>query len=180
MPEDQLRFVDLWDRHIGVTEGIAKSYAEAACVCLDRHHTSPQALHIHEAKGAHRVAAEWTAPDGRTKRAWANTTDATEAGAYALALAAVESTRGLVAVRRAETLTGADYYLASATQTLDSLEAAFRLEVSGMSEGDESRMGQRLRQKIRQAASGRSNLPAIALVVGFEALKIFVAEVERK
>ena len=70
-------------------------------------------------------------PDVRTLNAHANEIDATEAGAYGVSLAAVEAISGLVAVRRAETLTGADWYIAPQGTDADDLESCIRLEVSG-------------------------------------------------
>jgi hypothetical protein len=120
--------------------------------------------------------ALWVRADGRTINAWANRDDATEAGAYALALAAIEVMRGLVAVRRAETRTGADYYLGDPSITFEDLEASFRLEVSGTDEGGESIIRGRLREKLDQAKRGHSNLPAIASIVGFSVLQIVSAD----
>jgi hypothetical protein len=57
-------------------------------------------------------------PDARVGRAHANEIDATEIGAYGLSLAAIEAVVGLVAIRRAETLTGADWYIAPAGRNL--------------------------------------------------------------
>jgi hypothetical protein len=111
--------------------------------------------------------------------AWANNDDTTRDGAYGLALAAVEITRGLVAVSRAETRTGADYYLGTPDAVLDDLEASIRLEVSGTDEGGESVINSRLRQKLEQASKGCSNLPAMALVVGFKALRIVSEDVKK-
>jgi hypothetical protein len=125
------------------------------------------------------VAAEWARPDKRTKMAWANNDDATRDGAYALALAAVEIMRGLVAVRRAETRTGADYYLGISDAALDDLEASIRLEVSGTDEGGESVIKNRLKQKLQQASEGCSNLPAMASIVGFRALRIISEDVKK-
>jgi hypothetical protein len=124
------------------------------------------------------AAAEWVSADERTKGAWANKDDATESGAYGLALAAMEELRGLVAMRRAETKTGADYYLGQPGATFEDLEASVRLEVSGTDEGGKAVIGGRLRQKLEQAKKGKSNLPAIASVVGFSALHIATADVE--
>jgi len=81
------------------------------------------------------VLTEWEATDDRTKHAWANEIDATEAGAYACVLAAVELTSGMVAVYRAETKTGADYYIVPAGNSVDDLENCLRLEVSGINKG---------------------------------------------
>jgi hypothetical protein len=76
-------------------------YPEAARVCLDRHHTSPTEFVVQNGTEAVGVLVEWEATDERSRVAWANHIDTTEAGAYACALAAVELTEGLVAIRRA-------------------------------------------------------------------------------
>jgi hypothetical protein len=170
-----LQFLDLSQRHEGLTQAISDFYAEAARVCLDRHHTSPTVLAIHSP--AHQDAsAVWPAADDRTKNAWANEIDATEAGACGLALAAVEVSHGRVAIHRAETRTGADYYLADAEDDSDDLENAVRLEISGIDRGDEADVKQRLRAKVKQALEGNSNLPAMAAVVAFRARLVLIAE----
>lgn len=173
-----LRFLDLSTRHVGVSNGVSDSYAEAARVCLDRHHESPTEFQIKDNNVEDRATANWTSADERTRNAWANKDDATESGAYGLALAAIEEMRGLVAVRRAETRTGADYYLGEPGSMSEDLEASLRLEVSGTDEGNEVVITNRLRHKVGQARQGNSNLPAIALVVGFAALHIESADVE--
>jgi len=123
------------------------------------------------------ASIDWTPPTHRELAAHANETDATEAGAYAMVLAGVELTDGLVAVARAETRTGADYYLLPATATVDDLENSFRLEVSGVDKGDAASVRQRLGAKVRQAAKGMSALPAIAGVVGFASKTMMITDV---
>jgi hypothetical protein len=154
-------------RHRGLTPAIADSYVEAACVCLDRHHTPPVLFDIEDERQTSQATVDWCVTDARTRDAWANQTDTTEAGAYACAIAAIELTQGLFAVRRAETLTGADYYIAPSGHDPNDLEGCFRLEVSGTSSTKPSDVNYRLRQKLKQAEAGRSNLPAWAAVVGF-------------
>jgi hypothetical protein len=124
-----LRFSDLNARHAGISPGLAASYSEAACICLDRHHVAPADFRLRDNANDDSASADWIAADEKLKAAWANKDDATEAGAYALALAAIEAMRGLVAVRRAETRTGADYYLGEPKSTFQDLETSFRLEV---------------------------------------------------
>lgn len=168
-----LQFLDLSIRHYGLTNGISESYAEAARVCLDRHHASPIEFQIRDNNGDEiKMTAQWDQADERTRSAWANDNDATEAGAYGLALAAIEEMRGLVAISRAETRTGADYYLGTPGNNLSDLENSIRFEVSGMDRGNYSAIKRRLEKKIGQAQKGASNLPAIASVVGFEAMVI--------
>jgi hypothetical protein len=121
---------------------------------------------------------DWAVPDHRVLRAWANDPDATEMGAYGVSLAVVEAEKGLVAIARAETLTGADYYVGPADWNGGDLEDSFRLEVSGTDLGNIGTITQRLKVKIDQAAKGRSDLPAIAAVVGFKERIVAVADVD--
>lgn len=179
MTRFKLRIQDLDARHPGLTKGIADGYREAAEVCLGRHHSPPTDLTVDRGRQINAVA-EWHPPDDRTKHAWANEIDATEAGAYCVALAALELTDDLVAIRRAETHTGADYYVAPrGTLTID-LEDAFRLEVSGIDEGSPASVKTRLRQKLEQTARGRSSLPAIAAVVAFSSAQVAIADAKPK
>lgn len=169
---------DMADRHIGLTPEVAEYWVQAARVCLDRHHTSPTEFVLTEEPERHNVHVEWEPTDARIKGAWANEIDTTEAGAYACALAAVEFKKGLFAVRRAETKTGADYYIGPAGQALDDLENCFRLEVGGTDRGSGGRVASLLRQKVHQTIEGDSNLPALAAAVGFHARLVMLQVVE--
>ena len=172
-----LPFHDLSARHPGLTKALGDTYTEAARVCLDRHHESPVTIVI--LGGATlETMAKWLRCNDREKGAWANETDATAAGAYGVALAAIEVFEEMVAVRRAETRTGADYYIAPRGSKVDDLESCFRLEVSGVDRGEEILVRQRLNQKVQQARRGESNLPALAAVVGFRAKCVMLARVE--
>jgi len=103
--------------------------------------------------------------------------DATEDGAYGVCLAAIEAEENLIAVRRAETLTGADWYVAPVGTSPGDLEDCYRLEVSGLDTGNRAAVEARLRQKVEQTRRGASNLPAIASVVGFKELAIAIQKV---
>lgn len=178
MLNPRLPIDDMAQRHHGLTQAIAEQLTEGARVCLDRHHQSPTEFHINWEDRQTDALVVWEATDNRTKAAWANETDTTEAGAYACVLAAIELLDGLVAVRRAETGTGADYYLALPSTPADDWENFVRVEVSGTDQGNASTVANRLRIKLRQAESGASDLPAIAGVVGFRAKLIHLANLE--
>ena len=128
-PELPINDMDM--RHVGLTKPLADSYSEAASVCLNRHHRSPTQFTISCVEQESHALATWMEPTQRILNAWRNDIDTTEAGACACALAALELSLGLVAVCRAETRTGADYYLAQSGDQLDDLEDCLRLEVSG-------------------------------------------------
>ena len=170
---------DLAERHRGVTRALGESYTEAARVCLDRHHVSPVTFELRSKGNTLDGVVEWTSTDERTKGAWANEIDTTESGAYACALAAIELTSEMVAVHRAETKTGADYYIAPRGMEVSDLEDCYRLEVSGVDKAPVHIVEGRLRLKLNQAAKGKSNLPALASVIGFRAKLVLVENLER-
>lgn len=158
---------DMSARHQGLTQETAASYLQAARVCLDRHHESPTLFGVDAPSGHMDALVQWEKTDERIRGAWANDDDATSDGAYACALAALELTESLVALRRAETRTGADYYVGPPGTSLEDLEEALRFEVSGVDRGAPSVVRERLKAKLDQAIRGESNLPAMAGVVGF-------------
>lgn len=170
-----LRVDGLHERHPGLTQPLADSYAEAASVCWSRHHQPPVTVSLKHGGIDELRIVDFVVPDARTRNAHANEIDATETGAYGVSLAAVEVATGLVAVRRAETLTGADWYVAPNGTSNEDLENCIRLEVSGISAGVSADINRRLREKVAQAARGESNLPAIASVVGFKALEVAIS-----
>jgi hypothetical protein len=169
-----LPLVNMADRHPGLTSALAESYLEAARVCLDRHHIPPQEFSIENNKAESLALVDWMPTDERCRLAWANESDAARDGAYACALAATELQMGFCAVMRAETLTGADYYIAPVGTKPKDLEDCLRLEVSGTNL-DNYEVRRRLRTKVSQAEHGSSSLPAVAAVVGFGA-KLIVME----
>lgn len=162
-------------RHQGLTANLCGSYAEAASVCLSRHHQPPVDFDVSSQGGSTLREVNWLAPDDRVKRAWNNDDDATRDGAYALSIAAAELDMGLFAVARAETRTGADYYLAD--QSTGSLERAFRLEVSGVDHGNRKDIERRVSDKVKQTQKPPSNVPAIVAVVGFRERWIAIQQV---
>ena len=172
-----LPLAQMANRHYGLIEPIAESYVAAARVCLDRHHQSPILIGIQNLTAEIRAKVQWDKADDRTRGALNNEIDTTEAGAYACIIAAVELSEGLFAVRRAETSTGADYYVAPAGKGLDDLEDCLRLEVSGTDRGNKTAVQRLLQRKVQQAREGNSNLPALAGVIGFEVLTILIEHV---
>ncbi len=168
----------LADRHPGLTPPIADSLCEAASICLSRHLSPPSEITLHNNDSSKLYSVEWPEPDLRTTRAWANDINATELGACGVSLVAVEMERGLVTIGRAETRTGADYYIAPPGHSGEDFEDCIRLEVSGVDKGNQSILRSRLSQKVKQAQVGNSNLPAIAAVVGFAAQSVIIADVE--
>ena len=122
---------------------------------------------------AQRYAVTWTVPDERAQRAWANPDDATEAGAYAVALASLEARFGLVALARTGRHSGSDWWIGSPTVDTElDLENAMRLEVAGMDRAsDEAHVIARLSRKVEQVRKAGTG-PARAVVVAFSARRV--------
>lgn len=165
-------------RHPGLTRPVAESYAEAASVCLQRHHRSPAEYEVWYDDDRATLTLEWIEPAERTLAAWANAIETTEAGAVGVVLAALEQSTGLVAVRRAETRSGADYYVGPSGTGREDLEHCLRLEISGVDRGPASAIYLRVAQKIQQTMRGDCNLPALVGVVGFRVRLIVLEPVE--
>jgi hypothetical protein len=173
----ELSIENLDDRHPGLLPSTAANYLDAARVCLDRHHTSPTSFNLSNDNQTTETQLNWRSTDDRDRNAWANLEDATRDGAYALALAAIEHLRGFVAIRRAQSRPGSDYYISPIGQDPDDFENCYRLEISGTHLGIAA-INQRLREKLIQAQRGDSPLPAIAAVVGFREKVIIIQTVE--
>ncbi len=173
----QLPIEQMHERHVGLTPEVAAYYLQAASVCLDRHHNPPIVFDLSDNGNQRQARVQWTPSTAQVRAAWANMIDTTEAGACACALAGTELLRGFVAVRRAETGTGSDYYVGPNGAGAEDLEDCWRLEVSGVDTGNRTILNGRLRSKVRQAQEGASNLPALAGVVGFEARQMLFATV---
>ena len=164
----------LHPRHPGLSAAVCMALSEAAEVCLARHHPPPDTRFSVDCRGSRTsVLLRWQGPDDTAKRAWNNRDDATRDGAYIVSVAVVEAELGLVAVSRAQTRTGADYYVAQPDAR--DLEGAYRLEVSGVDAGDLREIRSRLRKKEKQARQGKSSLPAYAIVVGFREASVMIS-----
>ena len=180
MGPSKLPLDNMAERHKGLTPEIAAAYAQAARVCLDRHHVSPTEFSVQEEDQSTPARVVWDATDERTRAAWANEIDTTEQGAYAMVLAAVELTHGMVALRRAETTTGVDYYVGPSEARTEDFESMYRLEIAGRDRASGRIVYGTLLEKVEQARRGRSNLPAMAGVVGFLSRLIMLRTVEDK
>jgi hypothetical protein len=165
-PEVFPKLAELHKSHFGLVKEVAQCFAQAADVCFDRHHRSPHDLAIKSEKHSMIRQHRWRKPSERAKASWANKDDATRDGAYAVCIASLEVAEGLYAIGRAETRTGADYYLDKKKAAKD-LERAYRLEVSG-TDGSEADATTRFRIKKNQTSEGESVVPAFAAVVSFK------------
>ncbi len=162
-------------RHPGLYEPLCRAYADAAAICLSESHTSPVEFEIRREDTSCLRELAWDEPSRDALASWRNSHEATEQGATSVGLATVEAELGLVALSRAETRTGADFYIARPGQKL---EEAHRLEISGTKAGMLRDLHSRLRQKVHQTRRGLSSRPALACVVGFRVKMVALASLE--
>ena len=167
-------------RHFGLTKAIADYQLEAARVCLDRFHQSPVVFRVQDSRSKTDAIVFWQPTDDRIKRAWNNKNSATEQGAHACVIAAVELVCQLICVGRADTGTGVDFYMAPPGTTVEDFEDQFVLEISGVSGGGHAAVRGRLKEKIDQVKDGNSNLPAIAGVTGFRVQIISLERIDQE
>lgn len=166
--------------HPGLTEAVALAMCASACVCLHRHHRpGTKAFKVTVDGSASTHGVTWGRPTTREENVNRNADDASRDGGYALALVCLERMRDLVAVGRAEKGTGADWYVAPPGHGVDPLgrpdlddPAVRRLEVGG--HDDRPSLPYELKLKVKQLASGRSSIPGIAAVVGFEKARVLI------
>ena len=169
---------DLAATHPGLTDPVASAYAEAAAVCLDRHHEPPTEF-VATGEARHDdVLLSWDRTTTRQRLAWSNQTDVIEAGAIAVALAYVSTAHNLIAFSRARRGSGADYILTSIRAGVPDLEQRLRLEVSGSDRGREPDIERRLVQKLQQLRRGDPYTGGMAIVVGFRARTIRFARLD--
>jgi hypothetical protein len=168
---------DMQIRHLGLTEEVAAYFYQAASVCLGRHHSSPVDFELRaQLRPSVTVTIQWSPLNQRILGAHANRDDATRDGAYACALAALEQSEQLFAIRRAEGRTGADYYVAPVGVPMDDFENFLRFEVSGIDATGQN-INARLHKKVNQVRNGQinGNLPGLVGIVAFEDKLILLA-----
>lgn len=152
---------------------LLSTFCRAAAVVLQRFHTPPHPVTIMNGDALHSATLMWSTPDSRALATHANSLDATEYGAYALAFAALRRLGPYIVLRRADHSSGADFVLARRTERGD--HQILLLEVSGLASGSPSAVERRLRQKLAQVTAQGHELPALAVVVRFHHPTIRIA-----
>lgn len=145
-----------------MSPGMRLTLTEAAQVVLDRFHPTHMAVGTWSKKDEESVdlTITWTASTPDMHTTYANLKDATEDGAYAIAVHAM-SHLGWRVLGRAQQGSGADWMVRDPEQP----KRLIKLEVSGIAEGGSP--GNRLSSKAAQAKGGTPSDAAVALVFRF-------------
>jgi hypothetical protein len=154
----------------GTMPGLSSVYgaqlAQAAAVCLEnREHKSGVTFLLVGVKSA-QFLMEWPAVDDQARRSHNDLQEATERGAYGIAILIVCDLTGMVVVERSAKGLGFDYWLGDEDDD-ELFEGKARLEVSGILSGSRSQAQARMRQKKEQMK------PSDRLAAGYVAVVEF-------
>lgn len=153
-----------------VSERVLGAHAEAASVMLERFHAPPPpptgGTWHDSGKDDVSVSVFWEEPTLDAKRSHANDKDATEEGAYAVAVA-IAHEAGFRVVARTFHGSGCDWVMVPHGEPENDY---YKLEVSGVEEGGSP--GARLTSKVKQGRAGELERPGMAVVVRFEDVRI--------
>jgi hypothetical protein len=150
----------------GLSRACGTLLAEAAAVCFEeRQHRTGVTFHLTGVK-AEQFLMEWPAVDDQARRSHNDLQEATERGAYGVAILIVCDLTGLVVVQRSKKGPGFDYWLGDEDDDL-LFEGKARLEVSGILVGSRSQVQTLVRQKKEQVKPSDHLAPGYVAVVEF-------------
>ena len=142
--------------------------AESAAVCFeDRTHTSGVSIRV--VGIAEKIfSVQWDAVTDVQRRCYNDLDEATEHGAYGIAILLVREITGKKAILRSKKGPGFDYWIGDTDEDDLIFSNKARLEASGILNGDDRDIGTRLRKKTMQVKpSDNSGFPAYIAIVEF-------------
>lgn len=163
-----LDFAALRNGRLGITAAYGSFLAEAASHCFQRNnHVNPVMLDI---TGDTRAPSslKWCHVSDLFEETWADLQEATEYGAYGVAIVVALPLTDTPKVERSAKGTGIDYWLGNGKDDRGIFQRTARLEVSGILDGGKIRIASRLNEKLAQTKrSNHSGLPAYVAIVEF-------------
>jgi hypothetical protein len=140
--------------------------AESAAVCLeDRSHQVGVQINLLGMQ-ATVFKLEWPSVDDQQRRCYNDLQEATERGAYGVAILVVREITGKVVVERSKKGPGFDYWLGDNDDDL-LFSGKARLEVSGILSGSTAQLQSRVKQKKAQIKPSDHLAPGYIAVVEF-------------
>ena len=149
--------------------------AQAAVICLDHQtHTSAVRLVVDGAFTAP-FTLSWSEEVTEAKRRfWNDLEEATQQGAYAVAILLIRALTGYTVIERSRKGTGFDWWLGSEDNLF---QGKARLEVSGILRGTKRRFNSRVKARLGQTKqSDNLSLTAYVVVVEFGTPRAKVAQ----
>ena len=142
--------------------------AECASVCFeDRSHTAGVSLRVVGIVNAV-FSVLWETVTDVQRRTYNDLEEATEHGAYGVAITLLREITGKKAIERARKGAGFDYWIGDTDDDELIFSKKARLEVSGILSGTDSNIAARLRTKLDQVKpSDMSGFPAYIAIIEF-------------
>lgn len=163
-----LSFDALKDGRLGISAVYGSFLAEAASHCLRRNeHANPVLLSI-TGDACMPASLSWCKADVPEESTWSDLQEATEYGAYGVAIVVALPLTESPRVERSAKGTGVDYWIGDGKDSRGIFQRTARLEVSGILKGDEAKIAARLKEKLAQTRrSDKTGLPAYVAIVDF-------------
>jgi hypothetical protein len=150
----------------GLTRACGTLLAEAAAVCLEeRQHATGVTLQLTGVRSA-QFPMQWPPVTDQARRSHNDLQEATERGAYGIAILVVCEFTGMVVVERSKKGPGFDYWLGDEDDG-QLFAGKARLQVSGILSGPRSQLQARARQKKEQIKPSDHLAPGYVAVVEF-------------
>lgn len=171
-----LLLTDLSPAIPALTSEIGAYFVQACYVCfaLNNH---PARLQL-QVSGAFSelFTVEWPgAVSNQMKRAWNDPDEATEQGAYGIAILLIRALTSHTVIERSRKGSGFDYWIGDVTDdTSAPFERKARLEASGIAKGTNAMIRSRVVRKLNQTKASDGVYPAYIVVVEFSRLLAWV------
>jgi hypothetical protein len=164
-------------RTVHVTDAYATVLGEAAAICLEKNAHRSGVLLTVEGLSQDTFTLIWTQLGAAHRSTYSDLQDATELGAYGVALLVIQEISGQIAVERSVKGGGFDWWIGDPDPSGFPFQGKRRLEVSGILNDAGGYFESRLKQKRRQTDPSDSLGPAVIAIVEFGQPK---AQVEGK
>ena len=138
-----------------------------AAVCLDKGQHQPGVSLAVEGDSQATVLLTWTELTEKHHRTCADTQEATEYGAYGVAILVVREISGKTVLERSAKGPGFDFWIGDEEDADLPFQGLTRLEVSGILTGDDAVVKARVRQKLAQVTPSDGSTPALIAIVEF-------------
>lgn len=151
----------------GLLDGLAEYMGACAAVCLDKRHHQPGVSLVVQGDHNGTFLLTWQQLTEKHYRTCADLQEATEYGAYGIAILVVRETTGKTVVERSAKGPGFDFWIGDEEDTELPFQGLMRLEVSGILTGDTNRIACRAQRKKMQVSPSDEQAPALIAIVEF-------------
>ena len=151
-----------------LTPAKGTTMAESAAVCFeDQSHASGVSIRV-IGIADQQYSIGWDSVTDVQRRCYDDLQDATEDGAYGIAILLVREITGKKAILRSKKGPGFDYWIGDTDEEELIFSNKARLEVSGILSGDDKAIGSRFRTKVTQVKpSDSTGFPAYIAIIEF-------------